>query len=147
MKEYKENEIYGTTQKDIFEKIRIPLDRSYGLSMRKYLNNPKQYDYIYFWFSHREGRSGDKIFYNILEENMIIMKKASPSLSNPRLWKNTAPKVVFYDDNRTYKDARFYKFKGVYQFDHSEKGDSKVYLKKIGSVLLIDEKTKAVSWK
>lgn len=150
MTEYKENEIYGNNHDEVFQQLGIPLKGSTFSSMQKYINvNKNGCFFVYFWFPHYLGFSEKKkiIFNNVFENDMFIMKKQSPLVRNPRLWKNSSPRIMFYDDNSELGERPLYKFKGVYQFDHSEKDDSKVYLKKIGSVLLIDEKTKAVSWK
>lgn len=148
MDEYKENQIFGKKHEEIFKKIGIPLGRSYGSSMRKYKDiNLEKYECVYFWFCHKKGRSTKKIFYNHLTENMIIMEKMLKSYSNPPLWKNSNPKIVFYDDNEEIGKPPLYKFKGIYKISHSEADDSKVYLKKIGSKLLVDRVTKTVSWR
>lgn len=148
MTEYKENQFLGEKQEEAFKRIGIPLGRSYGSSMRKYLKvDLPEYEFVYFWFCHRMGKSTNKIFFNHLTGNTIIMEKMSKSYSNPRLWKDSTPKIVFYDDNEKLGQTPVYKFQGIYKFSHSEPDDSKVYLKKIACKLLVDTKTKRVSWR
>ena len=66
---------------------------------------------------------------------------------NPRDWLNRLPKIVFYDNNYKIGEKPLYTFKGIYKFAGAIEDLSEVYLKKIGSILIIDDKTKQISWR
>lgn len=130
---YKIDSIFGNTQDEIFNKLGITLDRSYGSSMRKYSNTKNIcFSYVYFWFPHKERLN----YQNYFEDDKLIMIKEKGS-NKPKLWDSTIPKIVFYDDN--YKNSKpEYVFKGVYKLKSSASEDKQIF-EKISDYLIIDD--------